>query len=81
MWNLLLGALCGALLAATATIAAVRSPAVQERLGIVRADFVPVASRGTDPSACPPPPAAPAQAGAATPDMLFTRQRLWSVPP
>ena len=80
MWNLLLGAVCGAVLAGTAVLAAVRSPAVQERLGIVRVD-APLAPRGTDPSACPP-AAVPAPApGAATPDMLFTRQRLWSVPP
>lgn len=81
MWNLLLGVVCGAVLAGTATLVAVRMPAVQERLGIVRADAAPIATRGTDPAACPPPAAVPPAAGAATPDMLFTRQRLWSVPP
>jgi hypothetical protein len=81
MWNLLLGAVCGAVLAATATVAAVRSPAVQERLGIVRVDAAPLASRGTDPAACPQaaPAAVPGEVGRS--EMLFTRQRLWSVPP
>lgn len=81
MWNLLLGAMCGAVLAATGTVAAVRSPLVQERLGIVRADAVPLANRGTDPSACPPVVSPPAVAGAGTPEILFSRQRLLSVAP
>jgi hypothetical protein len=81
MWNLVIGAVCGAALAATATVAAVRSPVVQERLGIVRADVVPLAARGTDPSACPPPATSPAPFGTGSPDVLFTRQRIMSVAP
>ena len=80
MWNLLLGAVCGAVLAATATVAAVRSPLVQERLGIVRADAVPLAIRGTDPAACPPVAASPSAPGIAMPDILFSPQRIGSMP-
>lgn len=80
-WNVLVGAACGAVLAATATVAAVRSPAVQERLGLVRVDPAPLAARGTDPAACPPPAASRASPTAVQPEIFFSRERLWSQSP
>ncbi|AWB25643.1 hypothetical protein DA075_32840 [Methylobacterium currus] len=85
MLNFLLGAIAGALMAAVATVAALRNPDVQVRMGIVRPEPVTIQARRPDP-VCPP--AAPVQvhvqAGSpqvGQPDMLFARRRFWSVAP
>ncbi|GJD51912.1 hypothetical protein OPKNFCMD_4671 [Methylobacterium crusticola] len=85
MLNFLLGALAGALMAAVATIAAVRNPDVQVRMGLVRQDPTVVqVVRRPDP-VCPAQAAAPGAAGAGPqvgqPEMLFARRRFWSVAP
>ncbi|TGD95273.1 hypothetical protein [Methylobacterium nonmethylotrophicum] len=85
MLNFLLGAVAGALMAAVATIAALRNPDVQVRMGLVRPEPAVIQSRRPEPAACPP-PAAQAQMPAGTPqvgqpEMLFARRRFWSVAP
>ncbi|GJD60809.1 hypothetical protein [Methylobacterium frigidaeris] len=85
MLNFLLGATTGALMAAVATVAALRNPDVQVKMGIVRPEPVMIQTRRPDP-VCPPPPPVQAhvQAGSpqvGQPDMLFARRRFWSVAP
>ncbi|ACA15445.1 conserved hypothetical protein [Methylobacterium sp. 4-46] len=83
MLNFVLGAVAGALMATVATIAAVRNPDVQVRMGLVRPQLPAVALRRPEP-VCPPPAAPPSLAGVAPvgqPDMLFARRRFWSVAP
>ncbi|MGX7703497.1 hypothetical protein [Methylobacterium sp. Gmos1] len=85
MLNFLLGAIAGALMAAVATVAALRNPDVQVRMGLVRPEPVTIQTRRPDP-VCPPPPAVQThiQAGSpqvGQPDMLFARRRFWSVAP
>ncbi|SFV16031.1 hypothetical protein SAMN02799631_06273 [Methylobacterium sp. 174MFSha1.1] len=84
MLNFLLGAVAGALMAAVATVAALRNPETQVRMGLVRAEPVTIQTRRPDP-VCPPPPVQThVQAGSpqvGQPDMLFARRRFWSVAP
>ncbi|MBK3395378.1 MULTISPECIES: hypothetical protein [Methylobacterium] len=83
MLNFLLGAIAGALMAAVATVAALRNPDVQVRMGMVRPEPVVIQTKRPDP-VCPP--AAPVQVQAGSPqvgqpEMLFARRRFWSVAP
>ncbi|BAQ44313.1 MULTISPECIES: hypothetical protein [Methylobacterium] len=83
MLNFLLGAIAGALMAAVATVAALRNPDVQVRMGMVRPEPVAIQTKRPDP-VCPP--AAPVQVQAGSPqvgqpEMLFARRRFWSVAP
>ncbi|KMO20835.1 hypothetical protein [Methylobacterium platani] len=84
MLNFLLGAVAGALMAAVATVAALRNPDVQVRMGLVRPEPVTIQTRRPEP-VCPPPAAQThVQAGSpqvGQPDMLFARRRFWSVAP
>ncbi|WP_425277497.1 hypothetical protein [Methylobacterium nodulans] len=83
MLNFVLGAVAGALMAVVATIAAVRNPDVQVRMGLVRPEPPVVQLRRSEP-VCPPAPAASTMAGMAPvgqPEMLFARRRFWSVAP
>ncbi|KMO42339.1 hypothetical protein VQ02_03125 [Methylobacterium variabile] len=86
MLNFLLGAVAGALMAAVATIAALRNPDVQVRMGLVRPEAVVIQTRRPEP-ACPAPVVqaqGAMQAGSPQvghPDMLFARRRFWSVAP
>ncbi|AWN47985.1 hypothetical protein DK419_17995 [Methylobacterium terrae] len=84
MLNFLLGAVAGALMASVATVAALRNPDVQVRMGLVRPEPVAIQARRPDP-VCPPAPARThVQAGSpqvGQPDMLFARRRFWSVAP
>ncbi|MFH6783167.1 MULTISPECIES: hypothetical protein [Methylobacterium] len=88
MLNFLLGAVAGALMAAVATVAALRNPDVQVRMGLVRPEPVTIQTRRPDP-VCPPPAVrtrcqSSSQAGSpqvGQPDMLFARRRFWSVAP
>ncbi|BCM85997.1 hypothetical protein NS228_15385 [Methylobacterium indicum] len=83
MLNFLLGAVAGALMAAVATVAALRNPDVQVRMGMVRPEPVMVQTKRPDP-VCPPAPPVQVQAASpqvGQPDMLFARRRFWSVAP
>lgn len=80
MMNFVLGTIAGAMMAAIATIAAVRNPDVQVRLGLVRPEVPVVAVRRPDP-VCPPAPSALAGAPVGHPDLLFAKRRFWSVAP
>ncbi len=84
MLNFLLGAIAGALMAAVATVAALRNPEVQVKMGIVQPAPVTIQTRRPEP-VCPPPPVQThIQAGSpqvGQPDMLFARRRFWSVAP
>ncbi|KMO39154.1 hypothetical protein VQ03_16165 [Methylobacterium tarhaniae] len=89
MLNFLLGAVAGALMAAVATVAALRNPDVQVKMGIVRPEPVTIQTRRPDP-VCPPSPAVQAQGQVhpqatspqvGQPEMLFARRRFWSVAP
>lgn len=84
MMNFLFGTVAGGLIACVATIAAARHPEVQTRLGLV-----PVVSIPSTPAALSraPTPCAPvtkqggSDTGVGQPEMLFSRQRFWSVAP
>ncbi|WP_298954371.1 hypothetical protein [uncultured Methylobacterium sp.] len=82
MLNFVIGAVAGALMAAVATIAALRNPDVQLRMGLVQPAPVILPLRRPEPT-CPP--AAQAGTGAPPtighPDLLFSRRRFWSVTP
>lgn len=84
MLNFILGAVAGALMAAVATVTALRNPDVQVRMGLVRPEPVTIQTRRPDP-VCPPSAvqthvqATSPQVG--QPDMLFARRRFWSVAP
>lgn len=84
MLNFLLGAVAGALMASVATVAALRNPDVQVRMGLVRPEPVTIQTRRPEP-VCPPAPVQThIQAGSpqvGQPDMLFARRRFWSVAP
>lgn len=83
MLNFVLGAIAGALMALVATIAAVRNPDVQVRMGLVRPEAPVVPVRRPEPL-CPAPPISPSLAAIAPvgqPEMLFARRRFWSVAP
>ncbi|WP_019906820.1 hypothetical protein [Methylobacterium sp. 77] len=84
MMNFLLGTLAGGLIAGIVTIAAVRQPEVQAKLGLY-----PVSSALLLPAA-PPRIEAPCTLGGARPqdeqsvgrmDMLFSKRRFWFVAP
>ncbi|MEH3147213.1 MAG: hypothetical protein PGN34_18085 [Methylobacterium frigidaeris] len=85
MLNFVIGAVAGALMAAVATIAALRNPDVQLRMGLVQPAPVIVQSRR--PEATCPPAATQAHAGGGAaptighPDLLFSKRRFWSVTP
>ncbi|MGF3022918.1 hypothetical protein ACQVP2_08820 [Methylobacterium aquaticum] len=86
MLNFLLGAIAGALMAAVATVAALRNPEAQVKMGIVQPAPTTIQTRRPDPVCPPPPPAVQThvQAGSpqvGQPDMLFARRRFWSVAP
>lgn len=82
MTNFVLGILAGGLMAVVATIAAVRQPDIQSRLGLF-----PVSTALMMPAAKPreetPKPGPPCKPGleVGQPDMLFSRRRFWSVAP
>ncbi len=82
MTNFLLGILAGGLMAAIATIAAVRQPGVQAKLGLFPvsdAVLMPAAKTNDPPPRqeviCKP------VATVGQTDMLFSRRRFWSVAP
>lgn len=80
MLNFLLGTVAGGLIAAVLTIAAARQPEVQTRLGLRPAPVVAALAAVTKPREpdCVKPPEAPTVGSR---DMLFNRQRFWSVAP
>lgn len=82
MLNFILGTVAGGLIVGIATIAAVRQPDVQARLGLFpvsTALMMPSAHARGEP-ACPQRPAE-AAAAVGQPDMLFSKRRFWSVAP
>ncbi len=81
MLNFTLGAIAGALIAGVLTIAAARQPEIQSRLGLIAPKPPTTASvvRRSEPQ-CPPPRANPKSTEAAQ-EILFNRQRFWSVNP
>ncbi|MBY0298655.1 MAG: hypothetical protein K2X71_21885 [Methylobacterium sp.] len=81
MMNFILGTFAGALMAAIATIAAVRNHDVQVRLGLVRPEVPVVAVRRPEPVCPPAAPSVLAGAPVGQPEMLFAKRRFWSVAP
>jgi hypothetical protein len=80
MLNFLLGTVAGALIAAVLTISAARQPEIQSRLGLAAAlPLTPAAARPVDQPQCRP--TASAAQTAKAQDILFNRQRFWSVTP
>jgi hypothetical protein len=81
MLNFTLGAVAGAVTAGVLTIVAARQPEFQSRFGLIAAQ-APVSAAVARPAEtqCPPPRAAPKAPGAAQ-EILFNRQRFWSVTP
>lgn len=81
MLNFTLGAVAGAITAGVLTIAAARQPEIQSRLGLV-VPKAPVAAAMAKPveAQCPPPRPNPKADGSAQ-EILFNRQRFWSVNP
>jgi hypothetical protein len=80
MLNFLLGTVAGGLIAAVLTIAAARQPEVQARLGLRPAPVV--AALAAVPRPREPDCVKPAEAPTVgSRDMLFNRQRFWSVAP
>ena len=80
MTNFLLGAAAGALIAGVGTIAAVRQPEIQVRLGLrppVMLAAAPVPAPRPE-TACPP-PAADRKVGQV--DMLLSPRRFWWIAP
>ncbi|WP_232629762.1 hypothetical protein [Methylobacterium sp. Leaf118] len=81
MTNFLLGLIAGCIIAGVVTISAARNPAVQSRLGLMppaqaAAPATPMAR--TEPLLCPEVRAEPR---VGRPEMLFSRNRLWSIAP
>jgi hypothetical protein len=72
MLNFLLGTVAGGLIAAVLTIAAARQPEVQARLGLRPAPVVAALAAVVKPHEAPT---------VGSRDMLFNRQRFWSVAP
>ncbi|GJD35904.1 hypothetical protein FMGBMHLM_2817 [Methylobacterium aerolatum] len=81
MWNFALGAIAGGMTAAVLTVAAVRHPEIQTRIGL-SAPPAPISVALAQPvePRCVPPKALPKSAGNAE-AILFNRQRFWSVSP
>ncbi|GJE37264.1 O-antigen/teichoic acid export membrane protein [Methylobacterium persicinum] len=81
MWNFLLGVASGALIAGILTITAARQPEFQTRMGLVPAalPLTPASARAVEPQ-CRQDPATTSSA-AKVQDMLFNKQRFWSVAP
>ncbi|SFM37331.1 hypothetical protein [Methylobacterium pseudosasicola] len=80
MLNFFLGTVAGGLIAAVLTIAAARQPEVQARLGLRPAPVV--AALAAVPKPREPDCVKPAEGPTVgTRDMLFNRQRFWSVAP
>lgn len=73
------GVVAGGLVVGVGTIAVVRQPAMQRRLGIVEPSPPLVASRR--PEACPAPTASEATRPLGLPGILLSKKRFWSVPP
>ncbi|MGC5781058.1 hypothetical protein [Methylobacterium sp. NFXW15] len=83
MLNFSLGAVAGALIAGTLTIAAARQPELQTKLGLVSAPLpITTAAASTRPPEpqCRPEPVTTASVNKVQ-DILFNRQRFWSVVP
>jgi hypothetical protein len=81
MWNFALGAVAGAVTAGVLTIAAARQPEFQSRMGLVAAkSSITSAMAKSGEAQCPPPKSQPKPVGTAQ-DILFNRQRFWSVTP
>jgi hypothetical protein len=80
MLNFFLGTVAGGLIAAVLTISAARQPEIQSKLGLAMA--LPVTPANAKPVEQPQcrPAAAPSQSAKAQ-DILFNRQRFWSVTP
>lgn len=81
MWNFLLGAIAGALIAGILTISAARQPEFQARLGLV-APPPPVTQAAAHPvePQCRQDPTTTASVGKVQ-EILFNRKRFWSVAP
>ncbi len=83
MSNFFLGAVAGALIAGILTITAARQPEFQAKLGLVAAPL-PItpaaASNRPPPPQCRPDPVGTAS-GQTVQEILFNRQRFWSVAP
>lgn len=73
------GVVAGGLVIGVGTIALVRQPAVQRRLGIVEAAPPLVAARR--PESCPVPAASDAPRPPSLPGILLSKKRFWSVQP
>ncbi|MCJ2012920.1 hypothetical protein [Methylobacterium sp. J-076] len=81
MLNFTLGAVAGALIAGTLTIAAARQPELQTKLGLITVPLpmTPAAARPVEPQCRQDGPARPAVGKVQ--EILFNRQRFWSVAP
>lgn len=81
MWNFILGAAAGALIAGVLTISAARQPAFQARLGLVSPPLplTPAAAHPVEPH-CRPDPAMTSSVGKVQ-EILFNKKRFWSVAP
>lgn len=81
MWNFALGAVAGAVTAGVLTIAAARQPEVQARLGLTLPKAAISAALAQPAEAQCAPAKVPAKPIGNTQDILFNRQRFWSVAP
>lgn len=81
MWNFLLGVASGALIAGILTITAARQPEFQTRMGLIPAatPVTPAVARPAEPQ-CRQDPATTGSAGKVQ-EILFNKQRFWSVAP
>ncbi len=80
MLNFVLGTVAGALIASVLTISAARQPEIQSKLGLAAAlPVTPANARPVEQPLCRQ-PAASAQTAKAQ-EILFNRQRFWSVAP
>lgn len=80
MWNFVLGAVAGSITAGVLLIAAARQPDIQARLGLIPPPPIAVAVAKPVEIRCPPPKPSAKAEGAAQ-EILFNRQRFWSVAP
>ena len=83
MLNFSLGAVAGALIAGTLTIAAARQPEMQTKLGLISAPLpitTAAASARPQETHCRPEPVTTSSVNKVQ-DILFNRQRFWSVAP
>lgn len=84
MMNFMLGTVAGGLVACIVTVAAVRQPEVQARLGLFpvsTALLMPAAPPRIEPPCTILPARSPAEGAVGHPDMLFSKRRFWFVAP